>query len=82
MTQQHPIYEIAAKEIAYVFDNPQFNQSVNDFLKTTGYQIDRIFSDSSTGFQAVGLRSVLPNRPAVLAPSWEAPHHSASLGVG
>jgi serralysin len=60
MTQQHPIYEIAAKEIAYVFDNPQFNQSVNDFLKTTGYQLDRFFNDSSTGFQAVGLRSVLP----------------------
>jgi serralysin len=66
MTNQHAIYEIAAKEIAYVFDNPQFNQAVNEFLNTTRYQIDQRFNDPNTGFQAVGLISTLPNDHPVL----------------
>ncbi|NJP12506.1 MAG: calcium-binding protein [Leptolyngbyaceae cyanobacterium RU_5_1] len=66
MTQQHPIYEIASKEMAYVFDNPQFSQPVNEFLKTTGYKIDQFFNDPGTGFQAFGLIPISSNTTPVL----------------
>jgi serralysin len=66
MTLQHPIYEIAAKEIAYVFDNPQFVQSVSEFLRSTDYKIDQTFNDFETGFQAFGLIATSCRKPPVL----------------
>jgi serralysin len=66
MTTLHPVYEIAAKEIAYVFDNPQFSQTVDEFLNRTGYKLDQSFNDAGTGFQAFGLVPVSPDKPPVL----------------
>ncbi|MCU0568192.1 MAG: hypothetical protein MUF49_16540 [Oculatellaceae cyanobacterium Prado106] len=60
------VYEILAKEIVYGFNNPQFTQEVNQFLGVSGYQIDQTFIDPATGFQALGLISIAPNRPPVL----------------
>jgi serralysin len=65
MTLQHPIYEIVAKEIAYVFDNSQFAQTVNEFLKSANYKIDQTFDDPDTGFQALGLISTSCTKPPV-----------------
>ena len=59
MTTQHSIYEILATEIAYVFDNPEFDQPVNEFLHTIRYTLSQSFNDPNTGFQAFGL---LPSR--------------------
>jgi len=66
MNPLHPIYEILAKEIVAVYDNPQFQQEVNGFLAQAGYTIDKIFNDPITGFQALGLKSTTPNKPPVL----------------
>jgi serralysin len=66
MTTQHPIYEILAKEIVYIIDNPDFEQPVNEFLNTTGYKIDQAFNDPNTGFQAFGLTAIAANKPSVL----------------
>lgn len=66
MTPFDPVYEILAKEIAYVFDNPNFTTQVNGALSQFGYQIDQQFSDSKTGFQALGLTSTTPGKPPVL----------------
>ncbi|GAB4138637.1 MAG: hypothetical protein Fur0046_13300 [Cyanobacteria bacterium J069] len=66
MNPLHPIYEILSKEIVAVYDNPQFQPQVNEFLSQAGYTIDKIFNDPTTGFQALGLKSTLPNKPPVL----------------
>ncbi|NJR49812.1 MAG: DUF2974 domain-containing protein [Leptolyngbyaceae cyanobacterium CSU_1_3] len=67
MTTQHPTYEILAKEMAYIFGNREFDQPVNEFLKTTGYTLNQSFNDPNTGFQAFGLISNASNKPPVLA---------------
>jgi serralysin len=61
-----PAYEVLAKELAYVFDNPAFSQQVSAGLALAGYKIDQTFVDPTTGFQAVGLTSLTPNKPPVL----------------
>ncbi|KJH69816.1 lipase family protein, partial [Aliterella atlantica] len=55
MTAQHSIYEILAKEIAYIFDNPEFNKPVNEFFSNIGYVLDRVFSAPDIEFRAFGL---------------------------
>jgi serralysin len=65
MTTQHPVYEILAKEIAYIFGNPEFDRPVNEFLSMTGYKLDQSLNDPSTGFQAFGLTSTTQNKPPV-----------------
>lgn len=66
MSLLHPVYEILAKEIAYVFDKPAFDPIVSQFLTTNGYQIDQKFVDPTTGFQALGLTSLTSDKPPVL----------------
>ena len=61
-----PAYEVLAKELAYVFDNPAFSPQVSAGLALAGYKIDQTFVDPTTGFQAVGLTSLTPNKPTVL----------------
>ncbi|MBD3882912.1 DUF2974 domain-containing protein [Phormidium tenue FACHB-886] len=61
-----PAYEVLAKELAYVFDNPAFSAQVGAGLALAGYQIDQTFVDPTTGFQAVGLTSTRDNKPPVL----------------
>ncbi|KAM3111817.1 hypothetical protein [Phormidesmis sp. 146-33] len=65
MTTQHPVYEILAKEIAYILGNPEFDKPINEFLNTTGYKLDQSLNDPNTGFQAFGLTSTIPNKPPV-----------------
>jgi serralysin len=65
-TPLDPVYEILAKELAYVFDNPAFSQQVNTGLALAGYKIDQQFVDATTGFQAIGLTSVAGDKPPVL----------------
>ena len=66
MTPLDPIYEILAKEIVYGFDNPAFSVVSNAFLARSGYKIDQTFNDPITGFQALGLTSLTPEKPPVL----------------
>ncbi|QKD83779.1 calcium-binding protein [Thermoleptolyngbya sichuanensis A183] len=66
MNPLHPIYEILAKEIVAVSDNPQFQPQVDASLAQAGYTIDQIFNDPTTGFQALGLKSTTPGKPPVL----------------
>lgn len=40
MTTQHPIYTILAKQIAYVFDEPDFDKRVKESLYTQGYELN------------------------------------------
>jgi serralysin len=61
-----PAYEVLAKELAYVFDNPALEQQVSTGLALAGYKIDEKFIDATTGFQAVGLTSLTPSKPPVL----------------
>jgi len=65
-TPLDPAYEVLAKELAYVFDNPAFSQQVSSSLALAGYKIDQSFIDTATGFQAVGLTSLTPEKPPVL----------------
>jgi serralysin len=65
-TPLDPIYEILAKEVIYGFDKPEFSLLANSFLATAGYEIDQRFSDPTTGFQALGLTSLTPEKPPVL----------------
>lgn len=53
------IYEILARQIAYIDDKPEFQAQVQALLQSAGYQIDKTFDDPSTGFHAIGL--VSPN---------------------
>jgi serralysin len=61
-----PVYEILAKEIAYTFNSPAASLAVNAFLALSGYRIDQVFNDATTGFQALGLVSTTPEKPPVL----------------
>jgi serralysin len=66
MTPLDPIYEILAKEVINGFDKPEFSVLSNAFLAVSGYKIDQVFNDSATGFQALGLTSLTPDKPPVL----------------
>jgi hypothetical protein len=55
-----------AKEAAYVYDDPNYSQLVHQILTTSGYDIDQVFDDPNTGFQAIGLTSTTPDKPPVL----------------
>ncbi len=66
MTAHHPVYEILAKEIAYVFDNPEFEKTVNEFLHTTGYMLHQAFNAPHMGFRAFGLLPTVAGRPPIL----------------
>jgi serralysin len=65
-TPLDPVYEILAKEVIYGFDKPEFSLLANAFLAGAGYKIDQQFADSTTGFQALGLTSLTPEKPPVL----------------
>lgn len=64
--QNHPFYEILAKEIAYVFDNPKFNKPINEFLYTQGYKVDRALNTVDSKFHAFGLLPVATDKAPVL----------------
>jgi Ca2+-binding RTX toxin-like protein len=66
MTPFDPIYEILAKEVIYGFDKSETSLLANVFLATAGYRIDQVFNDPTTGFQALGLASLTPDKPSVL----------------
>lgn len=66
MTAHHPIYEILAKEIAYVFDNPELEKTVNEFLHTTGYVLHRAFNAPHIGFRAFGLLPIVAGTPILV----------------
>ncbi|KJH69450.1 lipase family protein [Aliterella atlantica] len=66
MTAQHPVYEILAKEIAYIFDNPEFDKPVNEFLCNTGYALGQAFSAPNIEFRAFGLLPTVAGRSPVL----------------
>lgn len=66
MTPFDPIYEILAKEVVYGFDKPEFSLLISAFLAASGYKIDKIFNDPTTGFQALGLTSLDSQKPPVL----------------
>lgn len=61
-----PVYEILAKEVVYAIDNSQTTIAANAFLAAAGYKIDQQFNDPTTGFQALGLTSLTPDKPPVL----------------
>jgi len=65
-TPLHAVYEILAKEVVYVYDDPAASQEVNAFLALAGYQINQTFNDPVSGFQALGLTSLTPDKPPVL----------------
>ena len=66
MTPLDPTYEILAKEVINGFDKPEFSLLSNAFLAISGYKIDQVFNDPTTGFQALGLTSLTPEKPPVL----------------
>jgi serralysin len=66
MTPLDPTYEILAKEVINGFDKPDFSALSNAFLAVSGYKIDQVFNDPTTGFQALGLTSLTPEKPPVL----------------
>jgi pimeloyl-ACP methyl ester carboxylesterase len=66
MSASPVIYEGLAKEVAYVDDKPQYQQQVQGLLNTLGYRIDRTFDDPKTGFHALGLVSLTPDKAPVL----------------
>ncbi len=67
MTTQHSFYEIIAKEIAYIFDNPKFDKSVDEFLHSKGYIIDLSFNElNNSGFRAFGLLPIAARQAPIL----------------
>ena len=66
MKTQHPFYEILAKEIAYVFDNPRFENPVDEFLHLKGYILDQYFDKLSTGLRAFGLLPITAQKTPIL----------------
>lgn len=66
MKTQHPFYEILAKEIAYVFDDPRFNNPVDDFLHPQGYILDQSFDKANTGLRAFGLLPIMTKKTPIL----------------
>lgn len=67
MNELLALYEILAKQAAYVDDNPGFVTLVEGFFSRIGYRIDRTFDNQQTGFHAIGLVSVNNDRPPILA---------------
>lgn len=67
MNELFALYEMLAKQVAYVDDNPSFALLVQGFLSQTGYRIDRTFDNQQTGFHAIGLVSLDNSRPPILA---------------
>jgi Ca2+-binding RTX toxin-like protein len=60
----HASYEIIAKNIA---GNASASSPADlGILRQNGYVIDRVFNDPVTDLQAVGLRSIDPNKPPLL----------------
>ena len=66
MKKQHPFYEILAKEIAYVFDNPRFENPVDEFLHLKGYILDQSFDKQNTGLRAFGLLPITAQKTPIL----------------
>ena len=66
MTLQHSVYEILAKEIAYVFDNPKFDEPVNEFLHTQGYTLNQSFNTPNIRFRAFGLLPIVAEKAPIL----------------
>lgn len=66
MTTQHPFYEILAKEITYVFDNPKFERPIDEFLHSKGYILDQSFNEPHTGFRAFGLLPTSAEKSSIL----------------
>ncbi|PSB28593.1 hypothetical protein [Chlorogloea sp. CCALA 695] len=66
MKKQHPFYEILAKEIAYVFDNPEFENPVDEFLHPRGYILDQSFDKPNTGLRAFGLLPITAQKTPIL----------------
>ncbi|MGL4377439.1 MAG: lipase family protein, partial [Microcoleaceae cyanobacterium] len=66
MSASPAIYEGLTKLLAYVDDQPQYQQQVQGLLNTVGYRIDRTFDDPKTGFHALGLVSLTPDKGPVL----------------
>jgi serralysin len=61
-----PVYEGLAKTIVYGYFNPSTNAAATVGLTALGYKVDRVFNDSTTGFQALGLTPLTANRLPVL----------------
>jgi serralysin len=66
MSASPAIYEGLSKLLAYVDDQPQYQQQVQGLLNTVGYRIDRTFDDPKTDFHALGLVSLTPDKAPVL----------------
>lgn len=66
MSASPAIYEGLAKQLAYVDDKTQYQQEVQGLLNTLGYRIDRTFDDPKSGFHAIGLVSLTPDKAPVL----------------
>ena len=66
MKTQHPLYEILAKEIAYVFDNRKFDNFVDKVLHPEGYILDQSFNKLDTGLRAFGLLPTNAQKTPVL----------------
>ena len=66
MKKQHPFYEILAKEIAYVFDEPKFENPVDEFFHPQGYILDQSFDKPNTGLRAFGLLPITAQKTPIL----------------
>lgn len=66
MPELLPIYEVLAKRIVYGHDDPQFQAQVQAFLQQSGYSIDQVFDNPTTGLHAISLVPIQPGKPPVL----------------
>lgn len=66
MKKQHPFYEILAKAIAYVFDNPEFENPVGEFLHFEGYRLDQSFDNQNTRLRTFGLLPLTAQKIPIL----------------
>ena len=66
MKKQHQFYEILAKAIAYVFDNPEFENFVGESLHSEGYRLDQSFNNQNTGLRAFGLLPITAQKTPIL----------------
>ncbi len=66
MKKQHPFYETLAKAIAYVFENPEFENPVGEFLHSEGYRLDQSFDNQNTGLRAFGLLPLTAQKTPIL----------------
>jgi hypothetical protein len=64
----HATYEILAKGLSgNDFNNLTITKPATlSLIQSNGYAIDRVFNDAQTDLQAVGLRSLDPNKPPLL----------------